>query len=61
MAASLTDLGRYAALPWHCLQLLTHAKSFENNPVLGSPRLNAMGLHVQRRQIAMAMAAMVRA
>ena len=60
MPASLKDLGRYAALPWHCLQLLTHAKSFENNPVLGSPRLNAMGLHVQRRQIAMAMAAMRR-
>ncbi|WHH52205.1 phytanoyl-CoA dioxygenase family protein [Pseudomonas sp. Ap32] len=36
--------------------MATHAKSFENNPVLGSARLNALGLHVQRRQLAMAMA-----
>lgn len=60
MPVSLKDLGRYAALPWHCLQLLTHAKSFENNPVLGSARLNALGLHVQRRQLAMAFASMRR-
>lgn len=56
MPVSIKDIGRYAALPWHCLQLATHAKSFENNPVLGSARLNALGLHVQRRQLAMAMA-----
>jgi len=56
MPVSIQDIGRYAALPWHCLQLATHAKSFENNPVLGSARLNALGLHVQRRQLAMAMA-----
>ena len=56
----LKELGRYAALPWHALQLATHAKSFENNPVLGSARLNEMGLHRKRRQWAMAMAAMRR-
>ena len=56
MPVTIKDIGRYAALPWHCMQLATHAKSFENNPVLGSARLNALGLHVQRRQLAMAMA-----
>jgi hypothetical protein len=60
MSSTLKDLGRYAALPWHCLQLLSHAKSFENNPVLGSSRLNALGLHVQRRQLAMGMAGLRR-
>lgn len=57
MPVSIKDIGRYAVLPWHFMQLATHAKSFENNPVLGSARLNALGLHVQRRQLAMAMAA----
>jgi hypothetical protein len=56
MADTLKQLGRYAALPWHCLQLATHAKSFQDNPVLGSPRLNEMGLHLKRRQLAMNMA-----
>jgi hypothetical protein len=56
MATALQQLGRYAALPWHCLQLATHAKSFQANPVLGSPRLNQWGLHIKRRQLAMNMA-----
>lgn len=56
MPELLKALGRYATLPWHCLQLATHAKSFQDNPVLGSARLNAMGLHVKRRQLAMHMA-----
>src|SRR5690606_21412084 len=60
MPVSIKDIGRYAALPWHCLQLATHAKSFENNPLIGSRRLNALGLHVQRRQLAMGMAALRR-
>lgn len=57
MGKALKQLGRYAALPWHFLQLASHAKSFGANPVLGSPRLNAMGLHLKRRQLAMTMAA----
>lgn len=56
MASVLQRLGRYAALPWHCMQLMTHAKSFQANPVMGSQRLNEMGLHLKRRQLAMRMA-----
>lgn len=41
------------ALPWllapfHAAALLTAAKSFRDNPVLGHPRLNQAGLHVAR-------------
>lgn len=57
MSKALKQFGRYAALPWHFLQLASHAKSFGANPVLGSPRLNEMGLHLKRRQLAMNMAA----
>jgi hypothetical protein len=60
MHQRLKDIGRYAALPWHCLLLATHAKSFQGNPVIGSARLNEMGLHVKRRQLAMHMAQMRR-
>lgn len=56
MGTVLQQLGRYAALPWHCVQLATHAKSFQANPVLGSTRLNQWGLHIKRRQLAMQMA-----
>ena len=56
MADRLKQLAGYATLPWHCLQLATHAKSFQDNPVLGSRRLNEMGLHLKRRQWAMNMA-----
>jgi len=43
--------------PWWTLQLLTSAKSFLDNPMIGSPRLNARGLHVGRVKLAAAMTA----
>jgi hypothetical protein len=47
---------RVLLLPWWALQLATGAKSFRDNPLIGSPRLNRMGLHVARVRIADAMA-----
>lgn len=41
-----------AAWPWHVLQLATGAKSFKDNPFIGSKRLNGWGLHVKRMQLA---------
>ncbi|MBV8889028.1 MAG: phytanoyl-CoA dioxygenase family protein [Alphaproteobacteria bacterium] len=38
--------------PYHLAALATGAKSFRDNPVLGSPRLNRAGLHVARVRIA---------
>lgn len=38
--------------PWYVLQLATGAKSFKDNPLIGSKRLNAWGLHAQRMQLA---------
>ncbi|MGK2909378.1 MAG: phytanoyl-CoA dioxygenase family protein [Sphingobium sp.] len=40
------------AAPWHLLQLATGAKSFKDNPLIGSKRLNRWGLHVRRMQFA---------
>ena len=34
--------------PLYFLQIFTSAKSFERNPVIGSPNLNARGLHLLR-------------
>ena len=42
--------------PLHVAALASAAKSFRDNPILGSPRLNRAGLHVQRMRIAGAMA-----
>lgn len=42
--------------PWWAAQLLTGAKSFLDNPLIGSPRLNRRGLHVGRVRLARAMA-----
>lgn len=42
-------------------QLFTGAKSFIDNPLIGSPRLNALGLHAGRVRIAHAMTARRRA
>jgi len=39
---------RYLLAPWWALQLATDAKSFRDNPLIGSRRLNAWGLHVKR-------------
>jgi len=45
---------------WFC-QIATSAKSFRDNPILGSSILNAWGLHVSRRRLADAMARLRRA
>jgi hypothetical protein len=50
-----------ALTPWWTLQLATGAKSFRDNPVLGSRTLNRWGLHVARRRAAMRLAALRRA
>ena len=42
--------------PFWVLALLTGAKSFADNPILGSQRLNASGLHVWRLKLAHALA-----
>src|SRR5215469_5859946 len=42
--------------PVHVAALATAAKSFRDNPILGSPRLNRAGLHVARMRAAAAMA-----
>ncbi len=39
---------QWVLMPWYLGQLLTAAKSFEANPLLGSPRLNELGLHRKR-------------
>lgn len=36
---------RWLMLPWWTAQLLTGAKSFRDNPLIGSKRLNRLGLH----------------
>lgn len=38
--------------PWWAAQLLTGAKSFLDNPLIGSDRLNRFGLHVGRTKLA---------
>lgn len=43
--------------PLWVLQLITGAKSFLDNPLIGSRRLNAWGLHVARVRLAAAMCA----
>jgi hypothetical protein len=44
----LSRLRTAAASPLWAVQLITGAKSFEQNPLIGSRRLNAHGLHVRR-------------
>lgn len=41
--------------PWWVVQLLTGAKSFVDNPLIGSSRLNMMGLHTARVALAQRM------
>lgn len=43
---------RWLALPWWLAQLGTGAKSFLDNPLIGSKRLNRWGLHETRVRIA---------
>ncbi len=47
---------RWWRAPFWLLALLTGAKSFADNPILGSARLNRAGLHVQRKRLAHALA-----
>jgi Phytanoyl-CoA dioxygenase (PhyH) len=42
--------------PWHAAALATGAKSFRDNPLIGSPTLNRAGLHVARVRLAHRMA-----
>ena len=42
---------RWLMLPLQTAAILTAAKSFRDNPVIGSPALNRRGLHVVRRRI----------
>lgn len=48
---------RFLLAPWWVVALATGAKGFADNPVLGSRRLNARGLHVARVRATQAMAA----
>lgn len=48
-------LGKYLLLPVRAAQLATGAKSFRDNPFIGSQRLNARGLHLGRVRIAAAL------
>ncbi|HSI57706.1 MAG TPA: phytanoyl-CoA dioxygenase family protein [Ideonella sp.] len=50
-----TSLGALLLAPWRTLALLSSAKSFVDNPILGSRWLNARGLHVGRLRLAHAM------
>lgn len=43
---------RWLALPWWTLQIFTGAKSFCDNPVIGSKRLNRLGLYNARIRLA---------
>ena len=42
--------------PWHVAALATGAKSFRDNPVIGSPALNRAGVHIARVRLAHRMA-----
>jgi len=53
--------GRLALLPFWAAQLATGAKSFRDNPIIGDARLNALGLHVARQNLAQHLAARRRA
>ncbi|MET0374228.1 MAG: phytanoyl-CoA dioxygenase family protein, partial [Rhizorhabdus sp.] len=52
----MSPILRSLLAPWWAAQLLTGAKSFLDNPLIGSPRLNRRGLHVRRVRLARAMA-----
>jgi hypothetical protein len=43
-------------VPFHVAALVTGAKSFRDNPIIGSPTLNRAGLHVARVRLAHRMA-----
>ena len=47
---------RWLSAPFSLLALVTGAKSFLDNPVIGSPKLNRAGLHIARVRLATYMA-----
>jgi hypothetical protein len=58
MAGGVLERVRLAgSMPLRAAELLTAAKSFEANPVIGSPWLNRHGLHAGRVQLAHRLAA----
>lgn len=52
---SASSVRRCLLAPWWALQLFSSAKSFCDNPLIGSPRLNRLGLHRWRVKLAHAM------
>ena len=52
---NFTPLKRLVLAPWWALQLLSSAKSFCDNPLIGSGRLNRLGLHRWRVRLAHAL------
>ena len=48
---------RWLLAPLRALAVLTGAKSFRDNPVIGSPALNRRGLHLARKRLAHRLAA----
>src|SRR5262245_48437900 len=60
-ATHLRRLFRWYRAPLWLFALLTGAKSFVDNPILGSRRMNAAGLHVWRLRAAHALAGWRRA
>ena len=52
----MKSIARVAAAPLWVAQLVTGAKSFVDNPILGSERLNRRGLHVARLKLAHSLA-----
>lgn len=56
MDSTSKTLANWWRAPFWVLALLTGAKSFVDNPILGSRRLNAAGLHVWRLRTAHALA-----
>ena len=52
---------RYLLAPWWVIELATGAKAFSDNPIIGSRRLNARGLHAARIRLAHGLGAWRRA
>ncbi|MEI2415961.1 phytanoyl-CoA dioxygenase family protein [Orrella sp. JC864] len=53
----MSKLIRWLKLPWWIVQLATGAKSFQDNPLIGSRLLNRAGLHAARVRLAHRLAA----
>ncbi len=48
----MATLRQWLLLPVHALGVLSSAKSFRDNQVIGNAALNRRGLHILRRRIA---------